>query len=67
MIQLSDKQISYERQIYSGIDVVSDIGGLLEGLLFFGKIIVALYELIMGDPVTAFLTGSIFKRKALEE
>lgn len=60
-IQLDKVLRSTERTIYSGIDVISDIGGLFEGLYFFGRIIVGFFTLIVGNPLNAFLTDSLFK------
>ena len=41
--------------------MISDIGGLLEGLLFFGKVFVGIFTIFVGNPMNRFLVDSLFK------
>ena len=47
--------------------MISDIGGLIEGLFFFANLFVGLYTLIVGNPLTEFLTSSLFKRDMFDD
>lgn len=43
-IRIDDKYFVYQRTIYSFLDVIGNIGGLMEGLLFIGYIFVFLFS-----------------------
>ena len=52
----------YTRQIYSGLDWIGDVGGLLDGLRLLGYMLVMFFQFIIGNPLNAFLLSSVFKR-----
>ena len=45
----------YKRQIYTILDLLGDIGGLLDALKAFGSVFVLLYFKLTGDQVTHYL------------
>ena len=56
-----DANVQYfNRSIYTGLDLIGDIGGLFDGLKGFGSLIVSLYFSICGDPMSVFLLSSVF-------
>ena len=59
---LAPTQIQYKRSIYTALDFLGDVGGLLDGLRLVGNIIMAGYTLTFGNPLNAFLMNSLFKR-----
>ena len=53
-----------ESSIYNLLDLVGDVGdvgGLKEGLNVLGSLLMAIYSLIIGDPLEIYLLGSLFK------
>ena len=51
----------HKRQIYTILDLLGDVGGLLDALKAFGSIIILLHFKLVGDPVIKYLLESIFK------
>ena len=51
----------YKRQIYTILDLLGDIGGLLDALKAFGSVFVLLYFKLTGDQISHYLLQSIFK------
>ena len=54
----------YNRQIYSGLDWLGDVGGLVDGLRLCGYMLVAFLQFLLGNPLNRFLIESLFKREA---
>ena len=54
-------EIHHFRSTYSALDMLGDVGGLKEGLNVIGSFAMAIYSLIIGDPLEAILLGSLFK------
>ena len=52
----------YTRQIYSVLDLIGDIGGIFEGLSFFGFIFMYFFGFIFGEPLRALIVNSLFTR-----
>ena len=57
----------FKRQIYTVLDVIGDIGGLLDGLHVLGMIIISLQMSLFGNPLTIFLMSKIFFSKKEKE
>ena len=53
----------YKRQIYTILDLLGDVGGLLDALKAFGSLLITLWFWLTGDPVSQFLIESIFKKE----
>ena len=51
----------HKRAIYSFLDWLGDVGGLLEGLRLVGQIGIALVTLFISNPLSAFLVNALFK------
>ena len=62
VIDLNTDVKIYRRQIYTILDLLGDIGGLLDALKAFGSVFVLFYFKITGDQVTHYLLESIFKQ-----
>ena len=52
----------HSRQIYTALDWLGDVGGLLDGMKFFGGILIPIYSFFIGDPLSAFIINSTYKR-----
>ena len=53
----------YKRSIYSFFDWLGDVGGLLDGFRYLGAIVMTFYTTVIGNPLSAFLVHSLFKRE----
>merc|ERR1712060_556333 len=54
-LRLSKDRIAYTRQIYTVLDWLGDIGGLLDALTYIGQMIMFVYfHFIQGDPISYF-------------
>ena len=53
----------YKRSIYSFFDWLGDVGGLLDGFRLVGGIVMTVYTLVVGNPLSAFLVNSLFKKE----
>ena len=67
IIKLASETAHHSRSIYSGLDMLGDVGGLLDGLKLLGSGVIFLFNLIRGDPLQAFLMRSIFRKGTREE
>ena len=50
----------HTRSIYTGLDLLGDIGGLFDALKGISSFILAIYFSVFGDPIHKFLMESIF-------
>ena len=55
VIDLNTDVKIYRRQIYTILDLLGDIGGLLDALKAFGSVFVLFYFKLTGDQVTHYL------------
>ena len=62
IIELDHETTVHKRQIYSALDMLGDVGGLLDGLKLLGSGVMFLFHLIRGDPLQDFLMKTIFKK-----
>ena len=52
------------RSIYTVLDWLGDVGGLVDALQYIGKLVMFFYfKFISDDPITHFLVTSLFKRE----
>ena len=63
IIGLEDEATQHSRSIYSALDMLGDVGGLLDGLKLIGSLVMFLFHLMRGDPLNDFLLKAIFKRE----
>ena len=56
-----DKQM-YKRSIYTFLDWVGDVGGLLDGLKLVGAMLMTFRSMILGNPFSSFLLSSLYKK-----
>ena len=67
LIQLGSETTEHSRSIYTALDMLGDVGGLLDGLRLVGSGVIFLFHLMNGDPLQAFLMRSFFKKATREE
>ena len=51
----------YKRSIYTLLDLLGDVGGLLDGLKIFGGMLTSLITCVFGNPLTAFIVNAVYK------
>ena len=51
----------HQRQIYSPLDFLGDVGGLADALIAIGAIAMSIFHFITGNPLTKYLIESIFE------
>ena len=56
-----DRQV-YERSVYTALDWLGDVGGLLDGLREIGFWLITLVWWVIGNPLEAFLLERVFKK-----
>ena len=57
-----DREVN-TRSIYTVLDWLGDVGGLVDALQYIGKFVMFLYfKLVSEDPITHFLVTSLFKK-----
>ena len=54
--------IEHQRQIYSPLDFLGDVGGLADALMAIGSIVITIMQLVFGNPLTKYMIQSIFER-----
>ena len=54
-IRLTPDVVYHTRAIYTFLDLLGDVGGLLDALKGFMSFVVAFYFYICGDPIQAYL------------
>ena len=54
-IRISPDVVHHNRAIYTALDLLGDVGGLLDALKGFMSLIMALYFSICGDPINEYL------------
>ena len=57
---LSSDVSYYNRQIYTGLDLLGDVGGLYDALKSFGMIFIIAYDFIFGSVFEQHLLSKIF-------
>ena len=50
----------YNRQIYTGLDLLGDVGGLYDALKSFGVIFIIVYDFIFGSVFEQHLLSKVF-------
>ena len=60
-IKLNPFIVIHQRSIYSALDLLGDVGGLLDGLTAIGGFFMTVYCFIIGDPLECFLFSRLFK------
>ena len=61
MLLNPDVQI-YKRKIYTILDLLGDVGGLLDALRAFGSVAVMIFFHLCGNPVHHYLLEAIYKQ-----
>ena len=64
-IKLSEYRTVNSRQIYNALDMLGDVGGLLDGLPVIGGFLVTIYSCLIKDPLESYLFGSLFKTEPI--
>ena len=54
--------VEHQRQIYSPLDFLGDVGGLADALFAIGAIAVSLLQLVFGNPLTKYMIQAIFQK-----
>ena len=58
---LSKDQTFHKRSIYTILDILGDVGGLLDGLRILGGVVMSIYTFAVRNPLNTFLVKSLFK------
>ena len=53
----------HQRQIYSPLDFLGDVGGLADALIAIGAIVISVLQIITGNPLGKYLIETIFERE----
>ena len=60
---MMDNQIvTHGRQVYGVLDLIGDIGGLVDGLIAVSSILVWFLQLLIGNSGQKYLLSNIFHR-----
>ena len=59
--------MKHHRSIYTFLDFLGDVGGLLDGLKLIGGLLVSAYTFIVGNPLNAYLVNALFKRGKIKK
>ena len=54
--------VEHQRQIYSPLDFLGDVGGLADALLAIGAIAISILQFIFGNPLTEYMVKNIFEK-----
>ena len=54
--------VEHHRQIYSPLDFLGDVGGLTDALFPIGALVVSLFQLIFGNPLSKYMIQAIFEK-----
>ena len=57
---LSEEVVLYQRNVYNILDLIGDIGGLLDGLTYLVRILLYLTGFIFGNPLMSYLVDKVF-------
>ena len=60
--ETSADEIAHERQVYTILDMLGDVGGLLDMLTYLGQILLAIMFKISGSETVRYLAGALFFR-----
>ena len=59
-IKLENEVVHHKRSVYTSLDLLGDIGGLLDALKSISSVIVTLYFSIFGNPMHEYLLKALF-------
>ena len=59
---LNKSRTIHKRSIYTALDWLGDVGGLLDGLRLIGGVVMFFYSLIFGNPLNNFLLSKLFMK-----
>ena len=62
IFKIGPNRIVYSRSVYTTLDWLGDVGGLLDALRLIGMFLCAIYTFIRGDLLTYFLLNKLFKK-----
>ena len=54
--------IEHQRQIYSPLDFLGDVGGLADALLAIGSIFIWILQFLFGNPMWKYMIKTIFEK-----
>ena len=52
----------HQRQIYSPLDFLGDVGGLADALIAIGAIAISTFQFLFGNPMTEHMIKNIFEK-----
>ena len=61
-IGMSSDIVVHHRSIYNALDLLGDIGGLLDMLLIIGQMVLICFTAVKGKPLSIFFVERLFKR-----
>ena len=64
--RLNRDVIEHKRSIYTFLDLIGDIGGLLDGLTAIGGFLMSIFCFIFGNPLDSYLLRSQYKAETMD-
>ena len=61
--ETSSDEIVHERAVYTVLDLLGDIGGLLDALMYLGQIVLAIIFKFSGSEIYRYLIMMLFVKK----
>ena len=61
-IGMSSDIVVHHREIYNSLDLLGDIGGLMDALIIIGSLIIVCFTTIIGNQLDVFLVEKLFQR-----
>ena len=62
-LTLSSQKIIHKRSIYTLLDLLGDVGGLLDALRAIGGLILSAYTFAVSNPINSYLMNVLFYRR----
>ena len=60
-MMLHPNRVIYKRSIYSFLNWLGDVGGLMDGLRVIGSIFMFFYTSFVANPLYTYLISTVFK------
>ena len=65
--ELNTEVLHHDRSIYTFLDLLGDVGGLLDALSGISSVIIFLYFSVTGNPIHEYLLNALFMRNPKQD